>query len=172
MSTVVGLLHEFGSHEPWCANFCKIKTGSVFSCQRTNETEINYFDVKIFIQEDVLGLQVPMCKAFAVKVVNACEKLLEIVSGKSGAKGTIIYDILKHLTTRYNFLNDVCNFQNFAITFLPKSSLLEVVITYKVAMTHLLKYFNFLSKLFHKNFFMGNLVQLNYFDSVRVSVLV
>ena len=71
---------------------------AVLALDRTHETEINDLQVKKFVDEYILRLEISVCEAQRVQVVHTLQQLLEIVAADRRTQSTLFNDILEKFT--------------------------------------------------------------------------
>ena len=69
------LLKDLWRHVAWCADHRVRESGAVTSFKFAGEAEINQLNVVVFVEEDVLRLEVPVREALGVDVQEAEEEL-------------------------------------------------------------------------------------------------
>ena len=57
--------------------------GTVATFKTTCKTKVDDFDVKIFVKQNVLGLEIAMGEAFLVDIVQTLQHLLKVVFADS-----------------------------------------------------------------------------------------
>jgi len=73
------------------------ETGSVSACHRASEPEVRNLEVEVLIQEEILRLQVSVRNARSVAVVEAVQRLLEVVTGNGLFERSRVSDEVEHL---------------------------------------------------------------------------
>ena len=68
---LVRLAHDnLRGHVTWSSNQCSVSAGAVASRKRAGKTEIDNFYVIIFVEENIIRLEITMRKAFMMDVMD------------------------------------------------------------------------------------------------------
>jgi len=87
--SLVGLFRKnFRSHVAGGAHLGMIIATSVTAFKGASEAEINDFDIKVFVQKNILWFEIAMRKAFGVDVVHTLQHLIKEVLANRLREGT------------------------------------------------------------------------------------
>ena len=103
------LLKDLWRHVAWCADHRVRESSAVTSFKFAGEAEINQLDVVVFVEEDVLRLEVPVREALGVDVQEAEEELACIELDDGLREGTVIHDVVEEFTTFNKLLDNISN---------------------------------------------------------------
>ena len=103
------LLKDLWRHVAWCADHRVRESGAVTSFKFAGEAEINQLNVVVFVEEDVLRLEVPVREALGVDVQEAEEELACIELDDGLREGTVIHDVVEEFTTFNKLLDNISN---------------------------------------------------------------
>ena len=80
MASVRLVLDEFWRHKARRAHPRSIKSWIILALQRTDEAEVDYLEVVVLVEENILRFEVPVGEPFWMQVVNTLDQLLEVVA--------------------------------------------------------------------------------------------
>jgi len=125
---LIGLSFEdFGAHVARSSNKGRVVARSVTTFERAGKSKVDNFDVVVFVKEDIFGFEIAMRETLRVDVVQPLQHLFEVVAAHLFREGTRVRYIVEELTTRDEFLDNVCNFFDSALL-LPLRLFLEGVV--------------------------------------------
>jgi len=103
-TALIGLMRvDFRGHVALCAEVGFQGATSVTTLQRSCEAEISDTQVVILVEQKVFRLQVAVSDTLGMDVVEALEKLLEVVAANGLAEIASGQDKIKELATRDKF---------------------------------------------------------------------
>ena len=123
---------NFGRHEAKGTDDASVHAITGAALNGTGEAEVDDLDVVELVEEDVLALEIAMCKALSVDVVDGLDELLGVVTNDAFFEWTRVGDVVEKLTAVDELTDDVGDIDLITILLVPDSVLVELVVLHDV----------------------------------------